>query len=119
MNCTEQRVETELNRVHNPRGMSKHNMWENEKKKRMLALYDKAIPLVRKSTEEMTQYKVIQREKRHSQTGSVRILRKVIGNSKVNGVIVGLSVNGMRENEGIFWSKRLKFSVDEVRLLKG
>lgn len=42
-----------------------------------------------------------------------------MGNSEVNGIIVGLCVNGMRENEGIFWSKRLKFSVDEVRLLRG
>lgn len=75
--------------------------------------------MVRKSREESMQYEVIRREKGHSQTGSVRILRKLMGNSKVNGDIVGFCVNGMRENEGIFWSKKLNFSVDEVRLLKG
>lgn len=72
-----------------------------------------------KEKQRIVQYEVIQREKGHSQTGSIRILRKLMGNSEVNGDIVELCVNGMRENEGIFWSKRLNFSVDEVRLLKG
>lgn len=85
----------------------------------MLALSYKIILLARKSGEESVQYEVIQREKGHSQTGSIRILRKLMGNSEINGDIVELCVNGMRENEGIFWSKRLNFSVDEVRLLKG
>ena len=75
--------------------------------------------MVKKSTEETTQYKVIQREKGHSQTGRVRNWKKVMENSEVNGVIVGFCVRVMGKNEGILWSKRLKFSVDEVRLLKG
>lgn len=85
----------------------------------MLALFYKTVPLPRKSREERMQYKVIQREKGHSQSESMRILRKIMGNSKVNRDIVGLCVTGMRENGGMFWSKRLNFSVDEIRLLKG
>lgn len=84
----------------------------------MLALSYKTIPLARKSRGESVQYKVIQREKGHSQTGSMRILRKLMGNSKLNEDIVTLCVNGMREDEGIAWCKRLNFSVHEVRLLK-
>lgn len=76
----------------------------------MLALSYKTIPLARKSREESMQYKVIHREKGHSQTGSMRILRKLMGNSKVNGGTVRPCVNGMREDEGIFWCKRLNFS---------
>lgn len=85
----------------------------------MLALSYKTVPLARESREERMQYKVIQREKGHSQTGGMRILRKQMGNSKVNGDIVGLCVIGKRENGRMFWSKMLNFSVDEIRLLKG
>lgn len=111
-------MEMELKRVHNLRGVSRYNMRKCKEMKDP-CLVTQGNPLVRKTTEESAQCKMIQREKGHSQTGSVRNLREVMGNSEVTEVIVGLRVNGMGENEAIFWSKRLKFSVDKVRLLTG
>lgn len=115
VNCTEQRMETELDRAHSLKGVNKYNT-RKCKEMQDACLVRRGNPFGKESTEKKY---TIQSDSERPQSNWKREKLKVVRNSKVNGVIVGLCVHEMRENEGIFWSKRLRFSVDEVRLMKG
>lgn len=117
INCAKQRMEMEL-RVHSLGDMSKYN---RRKCKEMedVCCVRQGNPFGSEKYRRKCTTQSDSEEERTQSDWKHENLKESNRNSKVSVVIVGLCVNRLSENEGIFWSKRWKCSENEVRPLKG